>query len=106
MRNLKRGDDLALRVQKTFHLKKQQSLLPGVMPIYRIQKSVITKDDKDVTLDGSDGLTLNLYLTYVKKLKGNTIMYLTGAAPIIDREYRADGLTRNFVLTLRFTQIW
>jgi len=105
-KHLKRGDDLALRVQKTFHLKKQQSLQPGVMPIYRIQKSVITKDDKDVTLDGSDGLTLNLYLTYVKKLKGNTIMYLTGAAPIIDRDYRADGLTRNFVLILRFTQIW
>ena len=105
-RHLKRGDDLAFRVQKTFHLRKQQSLQPGVMPIYRIQKSVITKNDKDVTLDGSDGLTLNLYLTYVKKLKGNTFMYLTGAFPIIDRDYRADGLTRNFVLTLRFTQIW
>ncbi len=103
---LQRGDDLAFRVQKTFHLRKQQSLQPGLMPIYRVQKSVITKDDKDVTLDGSDGLTLNLYLTYVKKMKGNTLMYLTGAFPIIDRDYRADGLTRNFVLTLRFTQLW
>lgn len=105
-RHLKRGDDLALRVQKTFQLKNKQSLQPGVMPIYRIQKSVITKDDRDVTLDNSSGLTLNLYLTYTKKLKGNALMYLTGAFPVIDRDYRADGLTRNFVVTLRFTQLW
>jgi hypothetical protein len=103
---LKRGDDLALRVQKTFYLNNDQSLLPGIMPIYRIQKSEIVKNDQQVLLDGSDGLTLNLYLTYVKKLKGNTIMYLSGAFPIIDRDYRADGLTRNFVINLKFTQLW
>ena len=105
-RHLKRGDDLVLRVQKTFHLKKRQNLQTGVMPIYRIQKSEIMKDDQNVILDGSDGLTLNLYLTYIKKLKGNALMYLTGAFPVIDRDYRADGLTRNFVVTLRFTQLW
>ena len=103
---LKRGDDIALRVQKTFYLKNRQSLQPGIMPIYRIQKSTIIKNDREVTLDGSDGLTLNLYLTYVKKLKNNALIYLTAAAPVIDRNYRADGLTRNFVVSLRFTQMW
>lgn len=103
---LKRGDDLAFRVQKTFGLKKQQNLLAGVMTIYRIQKSEIVKADQNVILDGSNGLTLNLYVTYVKKLKGNGILYLTGAFPLIDRDYRADGLTRNFVLSIRFTQLW
>ena len=104
--HLKRGDDLALRVQKTFHLKNDQSLLPGIMPIYRLQKSEIVKNDQHVLLDGSDGLTLNLYLTYVKKLKSNTLLYLTGAFPLIDRDYRADGLTRNFVISIRITQLW
>ncbi len=103
---LKRGDDLALRVQKTFVLKNNQGLQPGIMPIYRIQKSEIIKYDKDVVLDGSSGLTLNLYLTYVKRLKGDALLNLTAAFPVIDRDYRADGLTRNFVLTLRITQLW
>ncbi len=103
---LKRGDDLAFRVQKTFGLKKQQNLLSGVMAIYRIQKSEIVKADQNIILDGSSGLTLNLYVTYVKKLKGNGILYLTGAFPLVDRDYRADGLTRNFVLSIRFTQLW
>jgi hypothetical protein len=104
--NLKRGDDLALRVQKTFLVKNNQSLQPGVLSIYRIQESEITKFDRNVVLDGSSGLTLNLYLTYAKKLKGDAMVYLTGAFPVIDRDYRADGLTRNFVITFRITQFW
>ena len=103
---LKRGDDLALRLQKDFKLKKQQTLQTGIMAIYRIQKSEIIKNDKNVVLDGTSGITLNLYLTYAKKLKGNGILYVTAAAPVIDRAYRADGLTRNFVLSIRFTQMW
>lgn len=104
--HLKRGDDVAFRLQKLFSLKKQQNLQTGFLAIYRLQKSEIIKNDVNTILDGSDGLTLNLFLTYAKKLKGNGMMYLTGAAPIIDRDYRADGLTRNFVLSVRFTQIW
>lgn len=103
---LKRGDDLALRVQKTFQIKNKQSLLPGIMPIYRIQKSLIIKNDQEVILDGSNGLTLNLYLTYMKPLKNNAILYLTAAFPVLERSYRADGLTRNFVISLRLTQLW
>ena len=103
---LRRGDDLAFRVQKTFYLKNKQSLQPGIMPIYRLQKSEIIKNDQNILLDGTNGLTLNLYLTYVKKLKKNALLYLTVAAPVIDRSYRADGLTRNFVISLRFTQMW
>ena len=103
---LKRGDDLAFRLQKTFDIKKEQKLIPGLMAIYRLQKSEIRKADQNVILDGSNGLTLNIYLTYVKKLKGNGIIYITGAAPIIARDYRADGLTRNFVLNFRISQLW
>lgn len=103
---LKRGDDLAFRVQKTFGLKKQQDIMAGAMAIYRIQKSEIVRADQNVVLDNSSGLTLNLYLTYTKKLKGNGLFFLTAAVPVIARDYRADGLTRNFVLSLRFTQLW
>ena len=103
---LNRGDDIAFRLQKNFKLKKEQALQTGFLSIYRIQKSQIIKNDQKVILDGTSGLTLNLYLTYIKKLKGNAVLYLTAAAPVIDRTYRADGLTRNFVISLRFTQMW
>ena len=104
--DLKRGDDLAFRLQKRFRLKKEQSLQAGFLSIYRIQKSQIIKNDQNVILDGTNGLTLNLFLTYAKSLKNNTRMEITAAAPIVDRTYRADGLTRNFILTVRFTRLW
>ncbi len=100
---LRRGDDIALRVQKTFFLKNDQNLQPGIMPIYRLQKSEIIRNEIPEILQGSDGLTFNLFLTYSKKLKGNTTLSLTGAFPIIDKAYRADGLTRNFVFSLKIT---
>jgi hypothetical protein len=103
---LKRGDDLALKVQKTFSLKKEQRLLVGVLPLLRLQKSEIIRNDQPELLDGSDGLTLNIYLTFSKTLKNNTIIDITGASAAIDRNYRADGLTRNFILTLRFTNFF
>lgn len=103
---LKRGDDLALRIQKTFNLKNEQSLQPGILPIYRLQKSEIIRNDQPEILDGSDGLTLNLFLTYSNKVKSNTILNLTVAFPVIDKKYRADGLTRNFVLSIRITNFW
>lgn len=103
---LKRGDDLAFRMQKDFGLKKQQTLQTGIMAIYRIQKSEIVKNDENVVLAGTRGITLNLFLTFAKRLKSNEIIYITAAFPVVERAYRADGLTRNFVLSIRFTQLW
>jgi len=103
---LKRGDDIALRIQKTFFFKKGQTLQPGILPIYRLQKSEIIRNDHPEVLDGSNGLTFNLFLTYSNKLKDNTIISLTAAAPVIDKAYRADGLTRNFVVSFRLTNFW
>lgn len=103
---LKRGDDLALKVQKTFSLKKEQKLMAGVLPLVRLQKSKIIRNDVPEILDGSNGLTLNLYLTWSKTFENKTVLSITGASAAIDRNYRADGLTRNFVLTLRLTNLF
>ena len=104
--HLKRGDDLAFRLRKTFGLKKQQNLQTGFLSIYRLQKSQIIKNDQSVILNGTNGLTLNLFLTYQKTLKDKTKLYFTAAFPVVDRAYRADGLTRNFVFNIRVTQFW
>jgi len=103
---LKRGDDIALRIQKTFFFKKGQTLQSGILPIYRLQKSEIIRNDHPEVLDGSNGLTFNLFLTYSNKLKDNIIISLTAATPVIDKAYRADGLTRNFVVSFRLTNFW
>lgn len=103
---LKRGDDIAFRIQKVFYLEKDQSLQPGILPIYRLQKSEIIRNDQPEILYGSDGLTVNLFLTYSKKIKHNTLISLTAAFPVIDKDYRADGLTRNFILSFRITNFW
>ena len=103
---LKRGDDVALRIQKTFLLKNDQSLHPGILPIYRLQKSEIMRNDQPEVLSGSNGLTFNLFLTYTKKVRQNSIISLTAAFPVIDKDYRADGLTRNLIISFRITNFW
>ena len=73
-----------------------------LLNIYRIQKSQILVDDEKLILDGSSGLTLNLGVTYSKQIKNNREMNLILAFPVIDRDYRADGLTRNIVIGISF----
>lgn len=103
---LKRGDDIAMRIQKTFPLENGNSIKPGVLPIYRIQKSEIIRDEVNETLDGSNGLTFNLFVSWEKVNKKGVIYSLTAAFPVVDKDYRADGLTRNFVLSFRITNVW
>ncbi len=103
---LKRGDDLAFRVRKGFELKNQRILQAGALAIYRLQESEIIRNDKAVRINNSSGLTLNLYATYSGRLIGKSTFQLTAAFPVIDRDYRADGLTRNFVINLTISRLW
>lgn len=95
---LKRGDDLYLRVQYYVNLHKNNNLKFSILNIYRIQKSEIIVDDEPLILDGSSGLTMNLGITYTKQIKHNRALSLILAFPVIEREYRADGLTRNLII--------
>lgn len=95
---LKRGDDLYSRAQYYLNLNKNNDLKFTMLNIYRIQKSEIIVDDETVILDGSSGITINLGVTYTKQIKHNRELSLILAFPVIDREYRADGLTRNIVI--------
>jgi hypothetical protein len=94
---LDRGDDLYLRAQYNLGLKDKRSLVFNVMGIYRIQQSEITKNDKRMLLEGSSGLTMNAGVSFKKQLLKNRELNFLLAFPIIDRDYRADGLTRNII---------
>lgn len=102
---LKRGDDIYLRGRRFFDLKNDNRILVNSLFIYRIQKDEIVKNDENIILDGSNGLTINLAFTYSKKLKNHRKIDFSLAFPIVDKDYRADGLTRNVVLGLRIVNL-
>jgi hypothetical protein len=94
---LDRGDDLYLRTQYNLILKSDDSFLFNFMGIYRIQQSEILKNDESILLKGSSGLTLNIGATFKKQLTKNRELNFLLAFPLVDRDYRADGLTRNII---------
>ena len=102
---LKRGDDLYLRAQYNISLKKYNSIKFNLLTIYRIQKSDIIKNNENIILESSNGLTVNPGIIYSKQLKNNRELSFLFAFPIIDRAYRADGLTRNIVFGLRINNL-
>jgi len=102
---LKRGDDLYFRGRHHFKLKNNNHLTANALFVYRLQQDEIFKNGKYVDLAGSEGLTVNLALTYSKNLKKNRKLEYTLAFPIIDKDYRSDGLTRNIVLGIRIINL-
>ena len=102
---LKRGDDLFFRSRRFFNLKNGNRIISNALVIYRLNKDEIIKNGQSLKLDGSTGLTINLSLTYSKIIKENRKLDFYVAFPIIDRQYRADGLTRNVVLGIRLINL-
>ncbi len=94
---LKRGDDMYLRLQRTFVVKVKNSIKATLLGIYRMQQDQIIKNDENIYLTGSNGITINLGVTYIQKLKTGKSFEYSLSFPVIDRKYRADGLTRNLV---------
>ncbi|MFO7613991.1 MAG: hypothetical protein R6W71_05050, partial [Bacteroidales bacterium] len=99
---LKRGDDMMLRLDKSFSAGKKNKLDAGLLAVYRLQKDQITRDGETVSLDESDGITINASLSYTFSMEDKGNLRLLLAAPIITRKYRADGLTRTFVFSLTY----
>ena len=102
---LKRGDDLYARLRYYHNLRSGTSLTFTLLAIYRLQKSEIIKNDRNTILEGSDGLTLNPGITFSKVLKKSRKLSFQLAFPVIDRDYRADGLTRNAVISVRISNL-
>ncbi len=95
---LKRGNDLTVRVERKF-LLKNAVLYISMLPIYRLQKDEIIKNDNRVQLSGSDQLTINVNVTWEASLTERLKIRLTEGNPVLWRPTRADGLTRVFVLS-------
>jgi hypothetical protein len=101
MQDLARGDDIMLRLNRFFYTKKNR-FNAGLLALYRLQKDKVTQDGEQVSLENSDGFTLNINLGYNKVLKNKDAISLAVAAPLITREVRVDGLTRTFVIMFTY----
>jgi len=95
---LKRGDDLMVRAEKEF-VWRQTKLFFGLSPIVRLQKDrIMDGTGADVSLTGSNGLTLNVTAGANFPLARRLNLNVTGGAPVISRDIQADGLRRGGAL--------
>lgn len=99
---LKRGDDLIFRLQHTINVKPGKTLTIGTIPIFRLQKSEIEKNGEYIELEDTKGLTMNMFFNWNRKIDDYKSFSLTGGFPIVDRDYRPDGLTRTFTFTVSY----
>ena len=99
-RRLQRKGDLLLRAEGSWQWKRI-TLAAGPLFIYHLgMDRTTTLAGNDVLLKGSEGLTLNLAGTFSYSYKRGRLDLLAGT-PLIVRDYRPDGLTRAWVITLR-----
>jgi len=94
---LRRGDDLVLRVERIF-TREGRLLSLSLLPVIRLQKDRFVKNDHELAIDGSRGLTVNVNLDWSKELGDHFRIHGNLAAPIWWRRVRPDGLTRFFVI--------
>ena len=101
---LRRGNDALLRIEKSFSLKKL-TLSAGLLNIIHLNAaSIVDSAGNRVTVNGSDGLTVNVTGNAQYEISNRTLINFSFGFPTIVRDARPDGLTRKLVLIagLRF----
>jgi hypothetical protein len=99
-KELKRGTDVMLRVERNFRFSRLNFSL-GLLPIYRITRDEIT------TPDGrrekrDKGLALSAIFTTGYNFNVQSGVKLLLGRKLVQRDFNPDGLTREFVSTLSF----
>ena len=101
---LERKDDLVARLQYAYGCGRL-ALQPGLLAIYHVAEDTrlndfITQENalpERVSIDGSQGLTLNVTLDLRYKLSDQWAIEAMLGTPVVTREVRPDGLTRSLV---------
>jgi len=102
-RDLGRRGDVLLRAEGHYQWNRW-SVSGGPLFIDHLGEDRFTTQSGDrASLKGSEGITLNIAGSLSYSLPSRKIDLLVGT-PFIVRDYRPDGLTRAWVITLRYTQ--
>lgn len=103
---LDRKADVLIRGGYEFNISKQFLLQPAVLGIWHVSNdSYEDLNGVRQTLQGSDGLTLNLQLSLTRKIANGGIEFVV-AAPVAVRDQRPDGLTRSWVAGITFRSVF
>lgn len=98
-RNLYRGKDLMLRVERNFRFSKFNVNL-GMLYIYRIDKDEIEKGDEILLTDNSNGLAWTGLAGFGYRISPQLGIKVMNGFRIIKRDFNPDGLSREFVNTI------
>ena len=102
-RNLKRGTDIMLRIERNFRFVNYNFSI-GLLPIYRITRDEVFLPDRNerVKLPGTTGLALSTLVSFGYSLDVRNKLKLIYGYKITDREVNPDGLTRDNVLSVSY----
>lgn len=95
---LKRADDGVFRINRSFLLKKG-TITSGLLFIYHLQNDTyVDAFGNRKTAEGSKGLTLNLNIAAIYPIVKKVDFTFIFARPLIIRDARPDGLTRDYIV--------
>ncbi len=99
-----RKGDVLLRAGYQFNFKENNfSFKPNLLAIYHLGNDTYEdQSGKRITIEDSQGLTLNAGLVAAKQFKNNHELEALVAFPLVVREVRPDGLTRSLVINLQY----
>ena len=94
-RNYHRAADVVVRASFTAIRSQKVTLVAGILPIYHVaHDSYEEPDGQRVTIDGSQGLTLNINAIVQYHITASQRLELTLGAPAVARKVRPDGLSK------------
>jgi len=102
-RNLKRGTDIMLRVERNFRYSNF-NFFAAALPIFRVTKDevFIPASNERVKLDGSTGMALTGLVGGTYQFNVNSSVKVIFGRKITQRRVNSDGLTRMFVTSLSY----
>lgn len=99
-RELKRKSDIVARVEKAFFIH-DLTITIGLVPIYHLQNdSYKNENDEEITIDGSQGLTLNFSGSVNYKFSPLFSANIFYGSPFVTRDAQPEGLGRKYVAGL------
>ena len=101
-KDLKRGTDVMMRVERNFRYARF-NFSAGLLPIYRINKDIITDPQLGRTkLEDTQGLALTGLATLGYSFNVRSAVKFLYGKKFADRPVEPDGLTRRHVMTLSY----
>jgi hypothetical protein len=102
-KDLKRGIDVMLRVERNFRLSRF-NFSAGLLPIYRIRRDEFTNSTgARVISNDATGLALSGIVTGGYSFNTQSSLRLLLGHKIVQRELNPDGLTREFVSSISYS---